>query len=91
MTTRVVSSSKGKCKRGMCEAAMCSYKEKHMFKWPADTHTDTDTVCGKKWTKFVNVKRKDFLPDNNSHLCFQHFNDEQFTNMGMYKAKLINM
>jgi len=83
--TQVAPSFKGKCKRRVCEAAMCLYKEKHMFKWPANT------VCGEKWTIFVNIKRKSFLPDKTSRLCYQHFSDDQFTNMGMYKAKLVNM
>jgi len=78
-------SSKGKCKRRLCEAGMCSYKERHMFKWPSNS------VYGEKWTKFVNIKRNNFKPDKTSRLCYQHFNDDQFTNMGMYKAKLINM
>ncbi|KAF6028792.1 hypothetical protein EB796_012895 [Bugula neritina] len=65
MTTRVVSSSKGKCKRRMCEAAMCSYKEKHMFKWPADTHTvTTRTVLVCVW--------KDFAQTPASTSCHAH-------------------
>jgi len=44
MTTWVASSSKDKCKRRVCEAAMCSYKESHM--WCVNGLLKVIVVCG---------------------------------------------
>jgi hypothetical protein len=73
-----------------CEAAFCDEKHANSFLWPKD-----DGIA-KKWTSFVKVKRR-FAepplyqgPDKNSRLCSKHFDDECFTNLGMYKQGLIS-
>ena len=64
-----------------CEAGHCSENAIHLFKWP------TDAGIALAWTQFVRMKRDDFSgPDKQSRLCYRHFKDDAFVNLGMYKS-----
>ena len=62
-----------------CETAFCDEKERHLFKFPKNA------TVHQKWTNFVSQKRANFTPDSNSRLCYKHFDDSAFSNLGLYK------
>ena len=63
-----------------CAAMHCDGTS-HLYSWPKANDLNRRNL----WTKFVQTKRKDFVPAIRSALCFRHFTRDQFRNYSMYQ------
>lgn len=71
-----------------CEAGHCSERQSHLYLFP---NADTDYARHKKWCDFVSLKRANFKSDKQSKLCFKHFSDASFSNLGRYKQGIVKV
>ena len=81
-TSAISTKKKGGRKSRPCEAGHCNETDTHLHQWPKDK------AVAAAWTKWVGEKRSSFQPDHKSVLCYRHFLESDYTNMGRYKQGL---